>query len=152
MLFCYPMIDGKSQQPPSPPNWKVVNLQFSQVFRAYTPRKLTNDNGKSPFLIGNTSSNGWFCHCHSLVFGGLRELCFFVASQEQHVTHPGKLTWNLKITPLKRKIIFQTSIIVFQPFIFQGVPLGPSHPFNPATKPLLCVFFCPAVTGCRRQV
>ena len=27
--------------------------------------------------------------------------------------HPGKLTWNLKIPPLKRKIIFQTSITVF---------------------------------------
>ena len=26
--------------------------------------------------------------------------------------HPGKLTWNLKITGLKRKIIFQTSIVV----------------------------------------
>ena len=27
--------------------------------------------------------------------------------------HPGKLTWNLKITQLKRKIIFQTSIFGF---------------------------------------
>ena len=27
--------------------------------------------------------------------------------------HPGRLTWNLKITYLKRKIIFQTSIIMF---------------------------------------
>ena len=26
--------------------------------------------------------------------------------------HPGKLTWNLEITPLKREIIFQTSMIV----------------------------------------
>ncbi len=37
--------------------------------------------------------------------------------------HPGKLTWNLEITPLKREIIFQTSMIVFQPLIFQGVVL-----------------------------
>ena len=29
--------------------------------------------------------------------------------------HPGKpTTWNLKVTPWKRNIIFQTSIIVFQ--------------------------------------
>ena len=27
--------------------------------------------------------------------------------------HPGKWTWNLEITPLKREIIFQTSMIVF---------------------------------------
>ncbi len=33
--------------------------------------------------------------------------------------HPGRLTWNLKITQLKRKIIFQTCIIMFH-FNFQG--------------------------------
>ena len=33
--------------------------------------------------------------------------------------HPGKLTWNLKITCLKRKIIFQTSIFGFH-VNFQG--------------------------------
>ena len=31
---------------------------------------------------------------------------------KQHL-HSGRLTWNLKITYLKRKIIFQTSIIMF---------------------------------------
>ena len=31
----------------------------------------------------------------------------------QQGIHPGKLTWNLKITHLKRKIIFQTSIFRF---------------------------------------
>ena len=35
--------------------------------------------------------------------------------------HPGNFTWNLKVTQLKRKIIFQTSIFWFQPLIFQGV-------------------------------
>ena len=30
----------------------------------------------------------------------------------EHI-HPWKLTWNLKITPLKRKIIFQISILGF---------------------------------------
>ena len=36
--------------------------------------------------------------------------------------HPGKLTWNLKITQLKRKIIFQTSIFGFH-VNFSGVCL-----------------------------
>ena len=34
--------------------------------------------------------------------------------------HPGRLTWNLKITQLKRKIIFQTSFLVSM-LIFGGV-------------------------------
>jgi len=36
--------------------------------------------------------------------------------------HPSKLTWNLKITQLKRKIIFQTTIFGFHITVnFQGV-------------------------------
>ena len=34
--------------------------------------------------------------------------------------HHGRLTWNLLINHLERKMIFQTSMIVFQPLIFQG--------------------------------
>ena len=34
--------------------------------------------------------------------------------------HPGRLTWNLQITHLERKMIFQTSMIMFQPLIFRG--------------------------------
>ncbi len=37
--------------------------------------------------------------------------------------HPGKLTWNLKITCWKRKMILQTSIFGFQSLIFQGVTM-----------------------------
>ena len=29
------------------------------------------------------------------------------------VLHPGRLTWNLEITHLERKMIFQTSMIMF---------------------------------------
>ncbi len=36
-----------------------------------------------------------------------------LARGENGNVHPGRLTWNLKITYLKRKIIFQTSIIMF---------------------------------------
>ena len=35
--------------------------------------------------------------------------------------HPGKLTWNLKITQLKREIISQTSIFGFNMLNFPGV-------------------------------
>ena len=35
--------------------------------------------------------------------------------------HPGRWTWNLKITCSKRKIIFQTSIFGFQVIVFRGV-------------------------------
>ena len=35
--------------------------------------------------------------------------------------HPGKLTWNLKITHLERNIIFQTSIFGFHVLAFEGV-------------------------------
>ena len=35
--------------------------------------------------------------------------------------HPGRLTWNLKITHLERKMIFQTSMRTCSMLIFQGV-------------------------------
>ena len=41
--------------------------------------------------------------------------------QKVRLVHPWKLAWNLKITQLKRKIIFQTSILGFKMLIFQGV-------------------------------
>ena len=43
---------------------------------------------------------------------------FFLSCSWQ--IHPGKLTWNLKITCLKGKIIFQTSIFGFNMLIFLG--------------------------------
>ena len=55
---------------------------------------------------------------------GLGKICYPMGSDQLTVPevlvscnlndlHPGRLTWNLKITYLKRKIIFQTSIIMF---------------------------------------
>ena len=44
---------------------------------------------------------------------------FLKKQRSQHGLNPGKLTWNLKITCLKRKIIFQTSIFGFH-VNFQG--------------------------------
>ena len=33
-------------------------------FSIITPKKNWHDDGESPFLIGDTSSNGWVFHCH----------------------------------------------------------------------------------------
>ena len=44
-----------------------------------------------------------------------------VSQQKSSNLHPGRLTWNLQITHLEKKLIFQTSMIMFQPLIFQGV-------------------------------
>ena len=49
--------------------------------------------------------------------------------------HPGRLTWNLKITHLERNMIFQTSMIMFQPLIFQGVRVKPMKHHHPTTNP-----------------
>ena len=51
------------------------------------------------------------------------------------IIHPGKLTWNIKIGQLKRKIIFQTSIFVFH-VNFQGC----IHPFSTFSLLSLCYF------------
>ena len=34
-------------------------------------------------------------------------------ANSSHDVHPGRLTWNLQITHLERKMIFQTSMIMF---------------------------------------
>ena len=40
----------------------------------------------------------------------------------QTTLHPGRLTWNLQITHLERKMIFQTSMIMLRSMlIFYGV-------------------------------
>ena len=43
--------------------------------------------------------------------------------------HPGRLTWNLQITQLERKLIFQTSMIMFHVSIFVEVPPRPPQNF-----------------------
>ena len=41
--------------------------------------------------------------------------CYYTNNTNQHrqMIHPGRLTWNLQITHLERKMIFQTSMIMF---------------------------------------
>ena len=67
-----------------------------------------------------------------------------VYQREILTIHPGRLTWNLQITNLERKMIFQTSMILFQPLIFGGVTMcsnffrGPPGPraLSPAQRVL----------------
>ena len=61
-------------------------------------------------------------HClwHNIIL----TLGCFVASEQVHIfsgyrVNPGRLTWNLQITHLERKVIFQTSMIMFH-VIIQG--------------------------------
>ena len=44
---------------------------------------------------------------------GFHWLGDFNMSKEPGYVHPGRLTWNLQITHLERKMIFQTSMIMF---------------------------------------
>ena len=47
--------------------------------------------------------------------------------------HPGKLRWNLKMTHLQRKIIFQTLTIVFHVNLQGSFPVGLERPGNQNT-------------------
>ena len=48
---------------------------------------------------------------------------FFKTNGRTFGLYPGRLTWNLKITYLKRKIIFQTSIIMFHVNLRGCIPI-----------------------------
>ena len=40
-------------------------------------------------------------------------------NEKTYPLHPGRLTWNLQITHLERKMIFQTSMIMFHKLFFE---------------------------------
>ena len=56
----------------------------------------------------NTSIGGWW-YCRFFLGGGLQKWKYWGGKS----LHPGRLTWNLQITHLERKMIFQTSMIMF---------------------------------------
>ena len=63
-----------------------------------------------------------------IIFGGWRPWVWFTWFsswwlQPDWKIHPGRLTWNLRIQPWKRKNIFQTIIFRFQLWIFECVIL-----------------------------
>ena len=59
------------------------------------------------------------CFLTFFMFGGCHQ--YRAVSKSFDQVHPGRLTWNLRITHFERKMIFQTSMIMFQPLIFRGV-------------------------------
>ena len=71
--------------------WRTIFSQHLRDEIVIHPRKLTWFFVRRRFLLNMT------------IFGIL-----FLGG-----VHPGRLTWNLQITHLERKIIFQTSVIMF---------------------------------------
>ena len=53
----------------------------------------------------------------------------FTHTESLYHIHPGRLTWNLQITHLERKMIFQTSMIMFHVNL-QGCITWSSNPEN----------------------
>ena len=63
----------------------------------------------------------------SNIFPPIQEMALAHGECAREVIHPGKLTWNLKLTQVKRKIIFQTSIFWFHvnfPGCISNIPFG----------------------------
>ena len=86
-----------------------------------------SDCHRSPFFFWTPSVNER--HQKKETFWHPCEWCVYhiyllIYHRNCKFTYPGKLTWNLQIIHLERKMIFQT-FIMFQPLIFRGVPLGP---------------------------
>ena len=102
---------------------QLVNERISGCHQQYQPKLM-------PIVISNpvpcancregpkTNRNkmsGWNERFTFLQNGGTNQFSFifFWFPPKKPEIHPGRLTWNLKITYLKRKIIFQSSIIMF---------------------------------------
>ena len=80
-------------------------------------------------MLGLSSNLLWFCVKHQ-----------FSSTQKTNTWNqlnidPWKLTWNLKIIQLKRKLIFRTSILVFHVKFSRGVTKPPFkiHPRHPCS-------------------
>ena len=109
-VWVFPTIGG------FPPKWMVKTME--------NPIRM-DDLGGKPTIFGKQPYRGitlWvfigkLCSNKNCIVDGCCSLI-----------HPWKLTWNLKITQLKRKIIFQTSIFGFNMLIFKCVVVF-SHDF-----------------------
>ncbi len=63
----------------------------------------------------------------SNIFPPIQEMALAHGECAREVIQPAKLTWNLKLTQVKRKIIFQTSIFWFHvnfPGCISNIPFG----------------------------
>ncbi len=124
-------------------SWEIDNFQTSHVWMVYLPTYSVKrsqmytihgmvwipsmdgmGHGIVKYCTGYTASlDKVLSHKLLLRVGGPRSgLSVVWENSKNKITtktcenqwlHPGRLTWNLKITYLKRKIIFQTSIIMF---------------------------------------
>ena len=47
------------------------------------------------------------------MLGGACVFFLWTVWTTKHIIHPGRLTWNLQMTHLERKLIFQTSMLMF---------------------------------------
>ena len=65
--------------------------------------------------------------------------------------HPGRLTWNLQITHLERKIIFQTSVIMFHVNLQECIQLVLNFPAAYWIDPLCMCFLCLTGEGIEPQ-
>ena len=78
---------------------------FHKMFPIFVGIMESNDIFLQTFWKGCWTPT-WFTRCCGGVYGLNENLTCLKL-------HPWKLTWNQKISQLKRKIIFQTSIVVF---------------------------------------
>ena len=77
----------------------VVFEEYHSPVYIHTHRLVSNGNGKSPFLIGDTSSNGWRSNCYLCLLGCfLYGKCSSTYSLKNQYS-PGSLTTSL---PLKK--------------------------------------------------
>ena len=69
-----------------------------------------------------------------------RNELMFLVSGKNHWTclHPGRLTWNLQITHLERKMIFQTSMIMFHGNLQGGIHMNTRCYWTSSFKNSIC--------------
>ena len=109
------------------PRTSTIGLHTPETWLAGSPKK-SAIMPKEDHLNQNQSS---IIFCSMLIFQGV---------------HPQNLTWNLKITCLKRKLIFQTFIFCSM-LIFQGVYLNEFFPCLKTSLGLVQVFRGPKAWG-----
>ena len=101
---CFQLLFGYDLQPlnTNMVGWKITMFNGRSIFKCL-------------FLNGHVSCRGRW----NTFLKVWHYTCWLGGEKKQ--IHPGILTWNLQITHLERKIILQTSRIMFQPLIFRGV-------------------------------
>ena len=93
---------------PPPPNIACIIPHWMSSSQSRAVERINQCKRINGWLVVGISNVGWVYHSKHLP----QQLVYTLEDQ----------TWNLQITHLERKMIFQTSMIMFQPLIFQGVP------------------------------